>query len=64
MQDWIVKLDDFLRLDGSEILQNAGSISAKMAEEKARIEYETYNKEWDKNYLSDFDKHVQTLDIK
>lgn len=64
MQDWIVKLNDFIKLDGSKILQNAGSISAKMAEEKAKIEYEKYNKERDKNYLSDFDKQVQALDMK
>lgn len=64
MQDWVAKLDDFIKLDGSEILQNAGSISAKMAEEKAKIEYGKYNEEWDKNYLSDFDKQVKALETK
>lgn len=64
MQDWITKLDDFIKLDGSEILQSAGSITAKMAEEKAKLEYERYNEERDKNYLSDFDEQIQALDMK
>ena len=37
MKDWIAKLDDFVKLDGWEILENAGNISAKMAEEKAKV---------------------------
>jgi len=64
MKDWIAKLDDFIKLDGWEILQNAGKISAKMAEEKAKLEYEQYNKERDKNYISDFDEQVKKLEKK
>lgn len=61
MEDWIAKLDDFIKLDGSKILQNAGVISSKMAEEKAKLEYEKYNEEFEKNYLSDFDKQIQSF---
>jgi len=64
MENWITKINDFLKLDGSKILQNAGSISAKMAEEKAKAEYEKYNQERDKNYFSDFDKQVQKIENK
>ncbi len=39
MKDWIAKLDDFLRLSDREILTHAGSISAKLAKEKADAEY-------------------------
>ena len=42
MKDWIAKLDDFLRLSDREILTNAGSISAKLAKEKADAEYEKF----------------------
>ncbi len=39
MADWIVKLDDFLRLSGREILTNAGKISHDAAKSKAEAEY-------------------------
>ena len=42
MKDWIAKLDDCLRLSDREILTNAGSISAKLAKEKADAEYEKF----------------------
>ena len=42
MKDWIERLDDFLKMTGNEILQNAGEISHKQAIEKAQIEYEKY----------------------
>ncbi|MDD3262547.1 MAG: virulence RhuM family protein [Candidatus Absconditabacteria bacterium] len=61
MQNWINKLDDFLKTSGKELLDNSGSISHKEAIEKAKIEYEKYRKEEDKNYISDFDKEVQKL---
>lgn len=64
MKDWISKLDDFIKLDAWEILQNAGNISAKMAEDKAVLEYEQYNKERDHNYISDFDQQVKKLEQK
>ncbi len=42
MRDWIVKLDDFLRLGEREILTHAGTISHDAAIEKAHEEYERY----------------------
>ncbi|MCR5395613.1 MAG: virulence RhuM family protein [Bacteroidales bacterium] len=42
MRDWIAKLDDFLRLSDKEILANAGTISAKLAKEKADAEYNKF----------------------
>lgn len=44
MAGWIVKLDDFLKLSGRELLQNAGKISADDAREKAEAEYDRYRK--------------------
>ena len=44
MQDWIDKLDDFLKMSESDVLKNAGSISHAMAMEKASLEYSKYQK--------------------
>ena len=51
MKDWIERLDDFVKMTGNDILQNAGTVSHKEALEKANIEYEKY-KEKTKNELS------------
>lgn len=40
MKDWINRLDDFLTMTGSEILNNSGSISHQAALDKAHQEYE------------------------
>ena len=56
MKDWIERLDDFLKMTGNEILQNAGEISHKQAIEKAQIEYEKY-KEIIVNEISTVEQH-------
>ncbi len=61
MQDWIQKLDDFLRISEKELLANAGKVSHKRAIGKAKIEYEKYRKAEDKKYVSDFDREIKTL---
>ena len=61
MQDWINKLDDFLRISEKEILTNAGKISHKQALEKGKIEYKKYRQEQNKDYLSDFDYEMKKL---
>src|SRR3989344_232227 len=42
MKDWIVKLDDFLRVTAREILSHAGTVSHEAALDKAREEYAKY----------------------
>ena len=56
MRDWILKLDDFLRLSDKEILTHAGSISAKLAKEKADAEYDEF-KERTANELTPVEIH-------
>lgn len=56
MKDWIERLDDFVRVTGNDILQNAGSVSHIQALKKANDEYEKY-KEKTKNELSAVEKH-------
>ena len=62
MQDWIQKLDDFLRISEKELLTNAGKVSHKNAIEKAKAEYEKYRKAEDKRYMSDFDREIKRLE--
>ena len=56
MEDWAEQFEGILRLSKKEILTNAGSISAKIAEEHALTEFEKYRVKLDKLYQSDFDK--------
>ena len=61
MHDWIVRLDDFLKMTGNKVPDNAGSISHKKAIDKAHDEYEKF-KQKTKEVLSkveeDFIKHI------
>lgn len=56
MKDWILKLDDFIKMTGSELLDNPGKISKLEAENKALAEYAKY-KETIKDELSEVEKH-------
>jgi hypothetical protein len=42
MQDWITKLDEFLKISGRKLLDHAGKISAESARAKAELEYARY----------------------
>jgi hypothetical protein len=55
MKDWIAKLDNFLKLGGRKLLDNAGSVSKSKADKKAIEEYEKY-RELSSGELSDIEK--------
>ena len=42
LRDWQEKLDQFLQFNDRDVLQGAGSISKKMADDKAQAEYEHF----------------------
>ena len=42
MSDWVIKLDDFLKLSGRDLLTHAGNISHEQALIKAQLEYEKH----------------------
>ena len=44
MKDWVDRLDDYLRMTDSEVLQNAGKVSHALAEQKAKEEYQKYKR--------------------
>lgn len=47
MQDWLRKLDDFLKLGDHEVLNHAGRVSAEAARLKAEAEYDHYRRQLD-----------------
>ncbi|WP_339865114.1 virulence RhuM family protein [Paremcibacter congregatus] len=61
MEDWATRLDKFLEFDEREILQNAGSVSAKIARDHAASEFEKYRIIQDKLFESDFDKETKDI---
>lgn len=42
MQNWVEKLDEFLKISGRELLNHAGQVSADAARAKAEREYDRY----------------------
>lgn len=42
LRDWQEKLDQFLQFNDRDVLQGAGTISKKMADDKAQVEYEHF----------------------
>lgn len=64
MQEWITKLDDFLKLSEHELLDHAGKISAEQARMKAELEYDHYRRLVDSQPRlvdADFEKAVSEL---
>jgi len=62
MQDWINKLDDFLKLSNRQILTHAGKISAEAAKLKADTEYDKF-KERTQYALTPVEQHfLQSLE--
>ena len=64
MNDWIEKLDQFLKLSEHELLTHAGKVSAEQAIEKAESEFKKYKKDRDKDYISDFDRATKAIEQK
>jgi hypothetical protein len=61
MQDWINKLDEFLKASEKQILDNAGSISHEQAIQKAKEEFEKYKQQNMLDYTSDYDTFLNTI---
>lgn len=69
MEDWIIKLDDFLEFNDRDVLNNSGSISKKDADTFAKSEYDKFAKrrreyveeQAEKNYLSELEEVVKNL---
>lgn len=71
MQDWVTRLDDFLRMVGNDVLQHAGTISHDQALKKAELEYAKYKEKTqnelskvEKDFVSFIDTTVKSLERK
>jgi len=64
MNDWVTKLDTFLKFNEKEVLEHKGKISHEVAVTLALEEYKQYRVIQDIHYLSDFDKLLLAMDKK
>jgi hypothetical protein len=61
MEDWSVRLDDFLEFDDWDILADSGKISAVLAKDHAESEFEKYRIVQDRLFENDFDKILKDI---
>ena len=64
MQNWLTKLDEFLKITGRQLLDHAGQISAASAKAKAELEYANYRKQLDlqaRDVDADFERVAKQL---
>lgn len=61
MQQWIGKLDEFLKVSDSSVLVGAGKIKHEQAMAKAKCEFKKYRDEEMRQLESDFDKATKEL---
>ena len=59
MADWASFLNRFLELADYPVLANRGSVSSLEAKLKAEAEYETFRRQQDAEYVSDFDRVLE-----
>ncbi len=62
MEDWAKQLGKLLELEQRNILQNSGTITAKIVKDHAETEFEKYRIVQDKLFESDFDKAIKALE--
>ena len=62
MADWGERLNRFIAATDREILQDAGKVTAEIAQAHAESEFEKYRIVQDRLYQSDFDKQVLALE--
>jgi hypothetical protein len=61
--DWKQRLDLFLQASGTDLLTNAGKVTALEAKIHAEGEFEKYRVIQDRLFSSDFDRFLQDVDI-
>ncbi len=60
MENWVQKLNAFLEFNDYDILQDLGKVKKAVADAFAEGEYSKFRIVQDKNYVSDFDKVVES----
>jgi hypothetical protein len=64
MQQWVKFMDGFLELSNYPILKEKGKVSMLEAKIKAEQEYDKFRVIQDRNYESDFDKEIKSINDK
>ncbi len=64
MEDWEKRLGGFLKLWDRKILQDAGKVTAELAQAHAESEFEKYRIVQDRLFESDFDRMVKRIERK
>lgn len=64
MEDWVQKLDAFLKFNEYEILTDSGKVSHEVAIKLTREEYDIFRVIQDREYESDFDKDIKKITSK
>lgn len=68
MQDWVIRLDAIIQLNGRELLTHAGKISQAVAQEKMALEYEKYREglkaQQRKDSLLELEQDLKKIQIK
>ena len=59
MEDWVKRLNQFLKFDERAILQDTGKISSEIAKNFAESEFEKYRITQDRLFESDFDREIK-----
>jgi hypothetical protein len=62
LKDWSKLLEDYIKLNQFEILEDKGKIAKKQADKIAKKEYEKFRKVQDKLFKSDNDKRLEEID--
>jgi len=61
MQDWEMRLNRFIEATDREVLQDAGKVTAEIAEAHAESEFEKYRIVQDRLFESDFDRVIKQI---
>lgn len=61
MQDWVDKLDAFLRFNDEEVLHHKGRVTASIAKAFAESKFEKFRVLQDQTYKSDFDRLIEDM---
>ena len=61
MEDWVEKLNAFLKFNQRDVLEHFGKVTAEIAKQFAESQFEEYRTIQDKLFESDFDKFTKKL---
>ncbi|MCF6290520.1 MAG: virulence RhuM family protein [Desulfobacterales bacterium] len=61
MEDWAIRLDQFIEFTERDLLTDSGKVSAKLAQTHAESEFEKYRIVQDRLFESDFDQIIKQI---